>query len=600
MATLTLTAEDFKWFAKTLKYASLQISNILFQRQVGYFDPAFEGMPLLHTWSLGVEEQFYLIWPVMLLLLFKFKKCKNIPFYGLITISIISLLFSQYLINIDQQRISFFSLPSRLWELGLGGILAFNKIKQPENNKINESLGILGLVLIAISIFTIKNDSFPGLMALLPCLGAGLVIFSGNKEKTTITAKILSIRPLVFIGLISYSLYLWHWPIITFYKEYSGQVSLSVATAIIISLISIIISYFSWKFIENPFRKRKKLKDETTLYLAIGRAKNKTKQFRVNLYNPMLIALVLIISFTVTSKHIRKTEWNWRMVVSKGDSSVNIINDISQSDCDKNINPKDNFIKCTIGTNKEKPEVLLFGDSHAQHYATPVIEWAKKRGMSVLMISGGGCPGIVGVSTNSKDRPCNVTQDTITKTLKQNNFKYIFLASRWSMYIDDSKMRKDFLVYDIKSNDKDYTIEKSKKVFAEKLGSTVRSISKHSKVVMLGEVPFAGDRKIKTLNKQYDSMPILGYLSKTEDRSSKRNICESNKNCAERIGFINSTISKIANDNSNVIFFDPSSKLCDKNLCHFIKEDKMLYKDGDHLNINGAHYVGKYFDFKFK
>jgi peptidoglycan/LPS O-acetylase OafA/YrhL len=133
LAILILTTEDMIWFAKTLRYAAIQISNFLFQREVGYFDPAFEDMPLLHTWSLAVEEQFHLIWPVTLLLLFKFKKNHNLPFYGLIVISTISLIFSEYLVN-HNQKVAFFSLPSRLWELGVGGILAFHKIKQPKKS----------------------------------------------------------------------------------------------------------------------------------------------------------------------------------------------------------------------------------------------------------------------------------------------------------------------------------------------------------------------------------------------------------------------------------------------------------------------------------
>lgn len=311
MATLTLTPDDFKWFAKTLKVASLQISNILFQKQVGYFDPQFEGMPLLHTWSLGVEEQFYLIWPITLLLLFKFRKTPNLPFYGLIIISIISLLLSQYLISVGQQRIAFFSLPTRLWELGIGAILAFDKIKKPKNFKVNELLGITGIALIVLSAFLINSEFFPGFRAFAPCIGSFLVIFSGNNT-TTIVTRILSNKILVFIGLISYSLYLWHWPVIIFYKEYSGDVDLSITTSIIISISCVILSYFSWKFIENPFRRRKDLKDEIMFEIKQGKSPNKSTQKKFRFYTPIVAAFFFMILFTIISINIKKTGWNWR------------------------------------------------------------------------------------------------------------------------------------------------------------------------------------------------------------------------------------------------------------------------------------------------
>lgn len=595
MATLTLTAEDFKWFAKTLKYASLQISNILFQRQVGYFDPEFEGMPLLHTWSLGVEEQFYLIWPVMLLLLFKFKKCKNIPFYGLITISIISLLLSQYLINTDHQRVAFFSLPSRLWELGLGGMLAFNKIKRPENNKINEILGVAGLILISFSIFTIKSDSFPGLMALLPCLGAGLVIFSGDKEKTTVTAKILSNKILVFIGLISYSLYLWHWPIIIFYKEYTGQVNLSAIAAIFISFASIFISYFSWKFIENPFRKRKQLKEESSFYLIIGRTKNKIKQCRVNLYNPIIIALILIISFAVISKNIKKTGWEWRMS-ELGDDSLNTINSISESDCIKK-RDKDGYLilnKCIIGDNKEAPEVFLLGDSHAQHYVTSVIDWAKRKNLTVLLHSGGGCPPIFDIKIEDR-LPCIDTQKRIREDLRNNvdSVKYVFMAARWSLYMNDSIPK--FLLNDINSEKSTSSLEVAKRIFDLHLQKTLQIIGK-KKIILLGEVPSSPNNSfIQQFKKKSRLFIYKKFPHYSED---KMHDISTKKDYELKVGYINEVMNKASVTNKNVTFFDPTDYFCDDKFCFYKnKNSKLLYKDDNHLNINGGHYIGKYFDF---
>ncbi len=609
ISALMLTDQDFKWFGKTLRYASLQISNMLFQKQVGYFDPAFDGMPLLHTWSLGVEEQFYLVWPMMLLLLFKFRKSKNTPFYGLIFISIISLAFSQYLISFDHQKIAFFSLPSRLWELGLGGILAFDKIKKSHNKNINESLGILGLVLIGISIFTIKSASFPGLVALLPCVGAALVIFSGNRENHTLTAKILSSKILVFIGLISYSLYLWHWPIIVFYKEYAGQENPSITTAIVISLIAIFISYLSWRFIENPFRKVRRLEDEKSFCLTIGRAKNKIKQFRVNLYTPIAIATLIIVSFVVMSKDIRKTGWSWR-ILKKGDVLLTSINDIPESDCTREWdNGYLTYNRCVVGNNKENPEVIIFGDSHSEHYSTAVIDWAKKRNLTVALLSSSGCPALFGVKHDIR-HACVGAHERILDEINKSRerIKYVFIASRWSIFFDDTKTDPPLdtqrgvklLIQDINSKETVTTLEKAKVVFEKRLQYTIDTIGGKIKIIILGEVPFVGD--IKNLHKQYGGFPIISPPSLEYSFSRNKNFCDSTKDvvgvdCEPRLKFIRTAINKVVNANKNVTFFDPSAKFCDDKFCYVVRDDKVLYKDGDHLNSNGGHYVGKFFDF---
>lgn len=604
-AALMFTDQDFKWFAKTLKYASLQISNLLFQRQVGYFDPAFEGMPLLHTWSLGVEEQFYLAWPIMLLLLFKFKNCKNIPFYGLGTVSLISLGVSEYLVSSDHQRIAFFSLASRLWELGLGGILAFDKIKRPNNKKINELLGILGLVLIAISVCMIENRRFPGIISLMPCLGAALIIFSGNKEKTTLTSKILASEFMVFIGLISYSLYLWHWPIIVFYKEYTAQSNISLITALGILSISIFISYLSWKFIEHPFRKRKPLEDEVGFQLKIGNH----KKTRINFYKPIIVALLLIILFSFMSKTIHKTGWEWRMS-KKSDKLLTQINDIAESDCAREWDKGYlTYNRCVVGENKNNPEVIIFGDSHAEHYSTAVIDWAKKKNLTVVLISSSGCPALFGVKHDVR-HACVESHNRILAEINsgREHIKYLFIASRWSIFFDDAKANppldtqrgRKLLMQDINSKEKETTLEKAKMVFEKRLQYTIDQIGDKIHIIILGEVPFVGD--IKNIQKQYGGLPVLSPPVQRISFVRPQNFCDSVKSeggedCTSRLEFIKYNMKKVAATNKNVIYFNPSKNFCEDGLCDVVRDDKVLYKDGDHLNANGGHYIGRFFDF---
>jgi peptidoglycan/LPS O-acetylase OafA/YrhL len=223
-AFLMLGSGDMTWFAKAMHYSSLQISNLFFQRVTDYFNQGRDHFaPLLHTWSLGVEEQFYLLVPVIIASLLKWKKDKKFPFFALLFLSIISICLSQYLLKENQkiaffskenQKIAFFSIASRFFELGIGCLLAFYG-KKNLSAIVSNFTGIAGIAVISSSFFLINYTNFPGFAALLPCLGAALIILAGSRSENLISRILSNFLP-VFIGKISYSLYLWHLPLIVF------------------------------------------------------------------------------------------------------------------------------------------------------------------------------------------------------------------------------------------------------------------------------------------------------------------------------------------------------------------------------------------------
>jgi len=237
-------------FSQSLVAVGLFVSNILFWREGGYFAAAAEEKPLLHTWSLAVEEQYYVLFPIFLILAWRFGK--NRVFFMIVVMAIISLLMSEWGWR-NKPTASFYLAPTRVWELFSGSLAAFIVWKQ--GVKKNNTLAFAGLVAIVFSIFFYdKTTPFPSVYALMPVIGVLLLILYADNK--TLAARLLSTKPIVGIGLISYSAYLWHQPLFAFARiRMIEEPSLYVMSAL--SILTVILAFFSWKFIENPLRNKR-------------------------------------------------------------------------------------------------------------------------------------------------------------------------------------------------------------------------------------------------------------------------------------------------------------------------------------------------------
>lgn len=228
------------------------LSNMYFFVSADYFAGWVDSHPLLHVWSLAVEEQFYILFPLLLVGLARFQQryAKSI-LSGLLTISFV---FSVWLTENNPQA-NFYLLPSRSWELMAGAVLALYGRKLKVSSLAAEVLSVLGLMMIAFSMrrYT-AHTPFPGVAALLPCMGAVLLILTGIHSRP-LCSRILGSAPLRAIGLISYSLYLWHWPIIVFFRSRSLGPPLPAEQFQILALM-LVVSALSWRFIEQPFRRK--------------------------------------------------------------------------------------------------------------------------------------------------------------------------------------------------------------------------------------------------------------------------------------------------------------------------------------------------------
>jgi peptidoglycan/LPS O-acetylase OafA/YrhL len=243
-----LMPDDLLDFGKSVVSVCLFVSNLYFWRSSGYFDAAAEGKPLLHTWSLAVEEQYYVLFPLMLMVLWRLGRKRT--FYIVCAMALGSLVMSEWAWR-HAPTANFFLAPTRAWELFAGSICALWRLDKAE--RPNGPLAWLGLALIAFSIFVYdEHTPFPSVYALVPVVGTALIILFATSA--TRVGQLLSTRPMVAIGLISYSAYLWHQPILAFARHY-WMSSLSPMFGLLLAAISLAVAYPSWRYIEAPFRR---------------------------------------------------------------------------------------------------------------------------------------------------------------------------------------------------------------------------------------------------------------------------------------------------------------------------------------------------------
>jgi len=312
-------------------------SNIFFyltNTQYGAEDSLLQ--PFLHTWSLGVEEQFYILFPILLLLIYKFAQ-RYLIFIILILI-LISLQYANWQSSKSIQ-FNFYMLASRFWELGFGSLLAFYELKygKVKHEFLNSIMPLLGFLLIIYSIVFFNSQiPHPSFITLIPTLGTALIIiFSVNQSD--LISKLLNLKPVVGIGLISYSMYLWHYPVFAFARSASINALDSIEKALLITL-TIILSIISYKFIEKPFRNRQFLSLKKFILIILGMV------FSIFILN------IFAINQNIFNSNYKLSE-NYNF--DKKDLIAKVTSNLGDSES--------NFID-------GKKRVLILGNSHSQDF----------------------------------------------------------------------------------------------------------------------------------------------------------------------------------------------------------------------------------------
>jgi peptidoglycan/LPS O-acetylase OafA/YrhL len=528
-ACLFLFANDLETFGRTALHTILSTNNFyLWIKGSNYFVGNTELMPLLHTWSLSVEEQFYFIWPPILLLLHRYLNLKN-RLYFIILFIVIGLGLSVFLASF-YPKVAYFLLPARLFELSLGAGLAlfWDKIPELSRNK-NNGISVVGLLLILLPVFLLNGlSTFPGFNAFYPCLGAVLLILSGKNTHTKgIVNRLLAIKPLVFIGLLSYSMYLWHWPIFSFIKYVGLELT---SDKLIVALTStVLLSYFSWKFIEKPFRYRFKYNFSKTLLV-------------------ILLPCLLIIGALYGVLDGKDGFPERHPTLIEFDKKNNYPSKLRRNCYD--VFKVGNCDQCGLGVKKDTLDGVLIGDSFANHSAAFIDVLAKDSGLYFHDSAAGGYPLLYDVD----DQTGAPTRDTAygeKRLAYAKKFKTIIVATNWERFLDKESKNYKLVMATIKE-----LLDLDKNVIIIDPLRTVSQMNLH-------KMKLLKTNNGSSINKQDLLIP---FYKRADDY----------------------IVYEIHRKYPQVTIINLNDVMCYDTSCNFEIDNSIVYRNGNHLNTSGA------------
>ena len=362
-------------------------SNFFFFRTTGgYFDAPSFSLPLLHTWSLAVEEQYYLIWPMIMLLVFRYSGTRHTEgfmrrrsLWVLGVMFVVSLMLSIGTTR-DHQNFAFFLLPARIWEFAIGGMVGLaGSGFYARLRRWAQALSVIGLGLVIYSVVAIEHGTpFPGWVALFPVVGSVFLIAGMTADEDGLVRRLLSVKPMVFIGLLSYSWYLWHWPLLSLYRIYNlGVEDIAANTGLVI--LALILAWLTYVLIENPIRVRRPgpfRNVRPTLFMGLGIA---------------LTTVAMGSGLKAWREYQKTLEINQPVVKARSDYPPYQV--ACTLDANKPIRgvPRE---QCIHGPDGSRPKILLWGDSHANHVMPTLMEAFPD--VAVYQLTMAGCPPAIG------------------------------------------------------------------------------------------------------------------------------------------------------------------------------------------------------------
>lgn len=560
---------DFNDFSQSLLATLGFASNIHFYGDIGYFAGPADFKPLLHTWSLAVEEQFYIFFPLILMALYSY--CPRFLKGGVVALLILSLGLNLW--GIEQNpKLTFYFLHTRAWELLFGAVLALGLLPPLPSRALRQFGALTGLGLILYAIFAYTHQTlFPGSAAIVPALGAALLIWA-NEKQDTLVASLLGWRVFVFIGLISYSLYLWHWPVIVYTKIYLDR-PLDTGAIAFVLLVSLIGATLSWRFVEQIVRRKQLWPTRKRLSVGLGGVFG------------ALLALALTTDLTDgLPDRLSPTALNY--LAAKKDLNPDL------DTCDR---PDVARIRagqlCPMGPSDQPPRFLVWGDSHADAIMPGVKKMAETNQIAGLHASFSDCPPLLGVIRPEKapSYQCVPFNQAMFDFIKESGIKTVILAARWNGYaqgtMPDSVDASSYMLVGLpKDRGQSVTKAQSQANFKHGIAQTLPALQELGVTVWVVE-------QAPTYKKHLpEAMTRAEIAGKSFDAFE-----QSLEDHEKRSRFVADAFRPYLNE--SVKYIRLSDKLCpnrDEN-CLLSADAIPLYRDNNHLSAAGSRWLGDAF-----
>jgi peptidoglycan/LPS O-acetylase OafA/YrhL len=571
LMALILSPTHLEQFGGSLLTASFGVSNIFFWLEADYFGTASQFKPLLHTWSLGVEEQFYLFWPLFLAVVYRLRLHRGLPLLMLVVGGISLWLnkpFSDGHVGqltsmapeiakyfSDGKSTLFYLLPFRVYEFALGGIMVFAMRFVPKNRNLLDTMFVLGLAMIVWAVGTFDKEMlFPMSAALIPCGGAALLIAAGKESRFSV---LLNHRVVVFIGLISYSLYLVHWPLIVASNYLFGPPGyLAVA---VLTVLSFVLAWASWRYVEKPFRQTDFWSSHPAAYVLC----------------PMLFLITIGVGW-----HMQHSNgWNFRVphtlahMEFKGDSAAFHRTHYGGAGYSRNGGVETDA----------PPDVVLIGDSHGLHYAEGLyVEWARPRGLSMYVSAGSSCfylPGFTRITPG-------VDWDTVAPKALNRALDIIHSAEKPPVVIISHAWVTQLTLAGILDEEGHARPRAAtEKDLIEGLLALKQEIG-DAPLVVIGQVPTTNG--IDLHDKFTQPWLVQKYFNDASDFVFS--------NPSQQSVEFNEKLRRVADETGAYIFLDPFDALRAENGCRNLDdEQRLIYSDQTHLSKVGSCFVVRHF-----
>lgn len=558
-----LFSEEYELLGEHVAAGAGFVANIIYWREAGYFDVRQDLKPLLHLWSLGVEEQYYLIWPALLVIIWRWVR--------LVPLLIGTLLLVSFVLNVSLVNASpdatFYLLPARFWELLLGSMLAYVGLRSGRSpalfgifqgwltayRKLSVDIGAcVGLLLLCCSVLLIdRTKHFPGWWAALPCVGTVLLIAAG--PQAFVNRMMLSQRPLVFIGLISYPLYLWHWPLLSFARILSASEPSRLTKGALIAA-SFALAWLTYLFVERPIRANKSRRPALVLFLACAVVGG--------------IGLATRMLNGVPDRPTNRNHGDGPALVAEHRKQQRLIqaSEKWESCSDVEIDQVASGM-CSMYGNVNATPIVVWGDSHAGAWSSLFYQIAKENNLRVFLLWSGGCPPIVEVRrTDSVARARGIcssfgTAESVLAALKVIRPEHIFVIGHWGLYTHSSTL-------EVLGEPAKLSPAIQQTALQSRLVRTLLSASATSSVTVFRSMPVLINDPERALGRGFPLEPTL-----QEHRTYEAGL--------------DRAIDEAVARGSNIRVFDPATSTC-KQSCSATMQNTLLYSDYNHISRAGS------------